>query len=146
MSDDERDDQFKCSDRRPNPALHSVPGETNQINMSVTIKTSIGDIDMSPLVLDFNAPLIGTEPSIGEAWASQISQEVKKAVASLFESKYGRRRTMATMGTYADAQKQNANAIADEKSYPSYEKMSKSWAGKFLSHGGLTSLPYHESN
>ena len=113
---------------RPRAVLHG--GDDNNIKMSVTIKTSIGEIDMSPLTLEFNAPLVGTEPTIGDLWASQISQEVKKAVSSVFESKYGRRRTMGFMGSYADSQnKNNANpsASADEKSYPSYEKMSKAW-------------------
>jgi len=126
MSDD--NDAKPTGNQRARTSLHG--GDDNNIKMSVTIKTSIGEIDMAPLTLEFNAPLVGTEPTIGDLWASQISQEVKKAVSSVFESKYGRRRTMGFMGSYADSQLKNStnpSASADEKSYPSYEKMSKAW-------------------
>ena len=40
----------------------------------------------------------GTNVSIGDKWAAEISAEVKKAVASAFDSKYGRRSTMSFTG------------------------------------------------
>ena len=40
----------------------------------------------------------GTNASIGDKWAAEISAEVKKAVASAFDSKYGRRSTMSFTG------------------------------------------------
>jgi hypothetical protein len=42
--------------------------------------------------------LLGTNVSIGDKWAAEISAEVKKAVASAFDSKYGRRSTMSFTG------------------------------------------------
>jgi hypothetical protein len=41
---------------------------------------------------------LGTNASIGDKWAAEISAEVKKAVASAFDSKYGRRSTMSFTG------------------------------------------------
>jgi hypothetical protein len=41
---------------------------------------------------------LGTNVSIGDKWAAEISAEVKKAVASAFDSKYGRRSTMSFTG------------------------------------------------
>ena len=44
--------------------------------------------------------VIGTNVSIGDKWAAEISAEVKKAVASAFDSKYGRRSTMSFTGEF----------------------------------------------
>lgn len=43
---------------------------------------------------------LGTNASIGDKWAAEISAEVKKAVASAFDSKYGRRSTMSFTGVF----------------------------------------------
>lgn len=40
----------------------------------------------------------GTNASIGDKWAAEISAEVKRAVSAAFDSKYGRRSTMNFTG------------------------------------------------
>lgn len=40
----------------------------------------------------------GTNTSIGDKWAAEISAEVKRAVSVAFDSKHGRRSTMSFTG------------------------------------------------
>ena len=121
--------------------------DENLIALEISLESSIGGNYLPPIKINLSTSLVGASPQvISNEWAEQASVEIKKAVLKIFESKYGRRRTMNFVGTYSDAKEslmRNQDDTADEKSnFQSYDELSKSLAASDskIENGSMTAL------